>query len=103
MTKNDHIIIGECPICNRDMWKGPSTDKHHMIPKCKGGRITEYLHKICHRKIHSLFSEKELEKRYNDPEVIKVHPEIVKFIKWVEKKHPTFYDKTVSHNRKKRR
>jgi len=96
-------VIGICPICGRDMWKGPSIDKHHFVPKCRGGKATEYVHRICHRKIHSLWTEKELEKEFNDPEKIKANEEMQKFIKWVCKKEPDFYDKTVSHSRKKRR
>lgn len=98
---NEHEIIGQCPICDREMWKGPSIDKHHLIPKCKGGKETEYMHKICHRKIHSIWSEKELARDYNNPETIKEHEEMQKFIKWVKKKEPDFYDKNEQHNRKK--
>ena len=98
---NEQEIIGQCPICDRDMWKGPSIDKHHLIPKCKGGKETEYMHKICHRKIHSIWSEKELARDYNNPEKIKEHEEMQKFIKWVKKKEPDFYDKNEQHKRKK--
>lgn len=94
-------IVGQCPICDRDMWKGNSIDKHHMVPKCRGGKETEYLHKICHRKIHSIWTEKELEKEYNDSEKIKEHEEMQNFIKWVNKKEPDFYDRNERHNRKK--
>jgi hypothetical protein len=95
-------VIGNCPICEREMWKGPSIDRHHFMPKCKGGRETEYVHKICHRKIHSLFTEAELAKEYYDPEKVIAHPEMQKFIVWVRKKEPDFYDKNKDHNRKKR-
>ena len=91
-----------CPICDREMWEGSSVDKHHFYPKCKGGKETELIHKICHRKIHSIFTEKELAKTYNNAEMVKQHPDIVKFIKWVAKKEPDFYDGSATHNRKKR-
>lgn len=84
------------------MIKGPSVDKHHLVPKCKGGKETELMHKICHRKIHSLFNEKELAKEYNTAEKIKEHPEVQKFIKWIKKKDPEFYESSKNHNRKKR-
>lgn len=92
---------GNCPICDRPMIKGPSIDKHHMVPKCRGGKETHFLHKICHRKIHSIWTEKELEKTYNNAEIIKENEEIQKFIKWVSKKDPEFYDKNETHSRKK--
>ena len=98
----DIIVIGDCPICEREMWKDHFVDKHHFVPKCRGGRETEWVHKVCHRKIHSVFTEKELEKKYNNAESVREHPEIQKFIKWVSKKDPDFYDSTVTHNRKRR-
>ena len=94
-------IIGKCPICNRDMIDGYFVDRHHFLPKCRGGKETEYIHKICHRKIHSLFTDKLLEKKYNTAESILEHPEIIKFVKWVSKKDPKFYDKNFTSNIKK--
>ena len=95
-------IIGDCPICDREMWKGYFVDKHHFLPKCKGGRETEWVHQVCHRKIHSVFTERELAKKYNTAESVKEHPEMIKFVNWISKKDPDFYDKTVTHNRKRR-
>lgn len=99
---SDPVVVGQCPICERDMWKGPSIDKHHFTPKCRGGKDSEYLHKICHRKIHSLWTEKELEKEFNDPNKVIAHPDMQKFIAWVQKKDPDYYDKNDTHNRKKK-
>lgn len=99
IKKNE--IVGMCPICDREMWKGNSIDKHHFVPKCRGGKKTKFLHKICHNKIHSVWTEKELEKEYNDPNKICLNGDIQKFIKWIKNKEPDFYDKTVQHNRKK--
>lgn len=98
---NEPEIIGLCPICDREMWKGPSIDKHHMTPKCRGGKETEFLHKVCHRKIHSIWTEKELEKEFNNADKIREHEEIQKFIKFISKKDPDFYDKNEQHKRKK--
>ncbi len=96
------MIIGNCPICDREMWNDNSSDRHHFYPKCKGGKETEWVHRVCHRKIHSIFTENELAKKYNNADLIREHPEIIKFIKWISKKEPNFYDKTITHNRKKR-
>ena len=95
------IVVGSCPICDRDMLKGPSIDRHHFYPKCKGGRETEWVHKVCHRKIHSIWTENELAKEYNNAEIVRQHPEIIKFVKWVSNKEPDFYDRNVTHNRKR--
>ncbi len=76
-----------CPLCSREMIKGNSIDKHHLIPKAAGGKNIppELCHKICHQKIHSLFTEKEL-LLYNSWDKLKEHQDIKKFIKWVQKK-----------------
>lgn len=96
------MIIGICPICNREMLDDGSSDRHHFYPKCKGGRETEWIHKICHRKIHSIFTENELANNYNTAESVKSHEEIKKFIKWVSKKDPNFYDRSITHKRKRK-
>lgn len=100
MDKKDYL--GNCPICERQMVKGPSVDKHHFLPKCKGGKETQYLHRICHRKIHSLFTEKECAEQYNNPNKVLEHPDIQVFVEWVRKKDVEFYDRSISHNRKRK-
>lgn len=91
-----------CPLCGREMVPGPSVDLHHLIPKSKKGKDTVYIHKICHRKVHSVFTEKELEKEWNTIEKLKSNPEISKFVKWVSKKDPEFLDSSRDHKRKRR-
>lgn len=94
--------LGNCPICEREMLKGPFSDKHHFLPKCKGGKETEHVHRVCHNKIHSVFTESELAKKYNDPGKVREHPEMQKFIEWVKNKEPNFYDRNERHTRKRR-
>lgn len=86
------VDLGLCPLCGRQMIAGASVDEHHFVPKSKGGRDKVPLHKICHRKIHSLFNEKELSLVYNTPEKLLEHPDIQAFVKWVQKKQPEYND-----------
>lgn len=81
-----------CPLCNRPL--AEPSNKHHLIPVSKGGKNTPtiVLHNICHRKIHTVFSEKELKRYYHTISRIKENEEIQKFIKWVQKKEPQYYD-----------
>ena len=81
-----------CPVCERELEK--PFDKHHLVPKSKGGKETVYLHKICHRKIHSVFTEVDLKKNFNTIEKLKEHPEIIKFINWIRNKPSGFYKRT---------
>ena len=81
-----------CVLCERKL--GMPYDEHHIVPKSKGGRETVTLHRICHSKIHSVFSLAELRNHYKDINSIKNHDEIKKFIKWISGKPPTFYKRT---------
>lgn len=94
---------GLCPICSRKMIKGKSLDRHHFIPKLKKGKETTLLHLICHRKLHSIFTESEMAKYYNTPEKCKEHPEIIKFIKWVKNKDPEYVESHKESNKKKKK
>jgi hypothetical protein len=89
----------ECLLCDRPL--ASPYNRHHLLPLSKGGRgtTTILLHKVCHDKIHSVFTEMDLKRHYNTIERLKENEEIANFIKWVSKKEPQFYDKSV---RKKR-
>lgn len=81
-----------CPLCERPI-SDAQKDAHHLIPKSRGGRHTEYLHRICHRQIHALFSEAELERQYNNVEALLGHPEMARFVAWVRTKPEDFYER----------
>ena len=93
----------KCAICHRELGT-ENISRHHLVPKSKGGTFgdTIMIHNICHQKIHSLFTEKELKETYNTPETLRAHEEMWKFIKWVRKKDPTFYQRNRWSKRKKR-
>lgn len=91
--------IGPCPLCGRPMVAGPSLDRHHWVPRSEGGREQILMHRICHRKIHSVFTERELATTYSSPEALRAHPEIARFLKWVRKKPPEYMDR---HRRRRR-
>ncbi len=74
------------------MIDGPSVDRHHWVPRTKGGREMETLHLICHRMIHRVFSEKELATRYSDPAAILEHPDIQRFVAWVRRQPAEYVD-----------
>ena len=95
---------GPCPICGREMFDdGVSTNRHHFLPKSKGGTATELVHRICHDMAHRLFSESELAREYSDPEKLRSHPDIAAFVSWVSKRHPLFVGKCDRHSMKGKR
>ena len=81
---------GRCPLCGRPMVRGSSVNDHHLVPRSKGGRARWTIHKVCHGKIHAVFTEAELAKRYSTFASLRGHPEIAAFIRWVRRKEPTF-------------
>ena len=96
-----NLIPIVCPICNRII-PASQKDAHHLVPKSKGGKSTEYLHRICHKQIHALFNENELAKTFNTAESLKNHPDMEIFINWVKTKPDTFYEKTAKSLRVKK-
>ena len=86
--------LGPCPICGRPMIAGPSVDRHHFLPRVEGGRQSAPVHRICHRKLHTLWSERELARLYRTPEAIRAHPEIRRFVAWLRRKPPEFWAPT---------
>lgn len=91
-----------CPLCGRELGN-VNIDRHHLVPKTYKGKEQFPIHKICHRKIHSAFTEKELMLRFHTWEALREADEIKAFIAWVAKKEPGYYANTVSSNRKRGR
>lgn len=93
--------VPPCPLCGRPIVPGPSADEHHLVPKSEGGRDKTLVHRVCHRKIHATFSEKELARGYASWEALRGHPEIASFVQWVRKKPPEFNDGSARPRRRR--
>ena len=52
------------------------------------------VHPICHRTIHAVLTNKQLERGYATAELLRDHPEISRFIDWVRGKEPDFHAPT---------
>lgn len=91
--------LGTCPVCGRMMLAGDSVDRHHWRPKSQGGTISEYLHRTCHRKLHSLFSDRDLAREFATPEKVRQHPDMQAFIRWVRHQPP---ERVVRHRQPRR-
>lgn len=81
-----------CPLCSRTLG-AEHVDEHHLVPKSEGGRDKFKIHRVCHTKIHSSFTERELAASYSDWASLKSHPEMAKFIAWVAKKPAHYIDR----------
>jgi hypothetical protein len=91
-----------CPLCGRTLGS-INVDRHHLIPKTFKGTEQFSIHKICHRKIHSVFTERELYKAFHTWESLRADPQLQSFIGWVANKVPGFYTRTFTTNSKKKK
>lgn len=78
-----------CVLCGRPL--GARVEFHHLVPKSEGGRTTAPVHPICHRTIHATLPNAELARSYADPAVLRAHPEIARFLRWIAGKDPDFH------------
>ncbi|HKK69525.1 MAG TPA: hypothetical protein VJ946_14975 [Bacteroidales bacterium] len=97
--KGEHL--GSCPLCGREMICGKSVNEHHPVPKSMGGSEKVFMHTVCHHKIHTVFTERELGQEYYTFDKLREHDEISKFIRWVRKQPPEFIDKNRTSGRLK--
>lgn len=81
-----------CWLCQRAL--GDRIEWHHPIPKSRGGRQVVPVHPICHRALHTNFTNAELARIGNDLEVLRVNGAVAKFLAWVAGKDPNFHAPT---------
>ncbi len=91
-----------CPLCDRVI-PPAQVDRHHLVPKSKGGRRTEFMHRVCHRQVHALLTESELAGQYATVEALLQQPEVQAFVAWVKTKPEDFFVRTHKSTRMQRR
>lgn len=91
-----------CPICLHAYPTGELT-KHHLVPKSRKGRVTRLLCRNCHRQVHALFTEKELERYYGTLEELLAANALQPWIAWIRKRKPAGRLRTHNSRRKRRR
>jgi hypothetical protein len=52
------------------------------------------VHPICHRAIHVSFSNSELARLFAAPDLLRNHPEMARFLRWIAAKPPDFHART---------
>ncbi len=74
----------ECELCRREVAR---CTVHHLVPKAKGGRFgpTARLCSTCHRQLHALFSEATLAQELYSIPLLRAHPQVHNYLKWVRK------------------
>ncbi|HWT39615.1 MAG TPA: HNH endonuclease signature motif containing protein [Paraburkholderia sp.] len=89
-----------CPLCGRAI-PPDQRDEHHLIPKAEGGRETVALHRICHRQLHALFSERELATTYASVDRLLDNEQVRAFVNWIRTKPVGFHERTRSSRRRR--
>ena len=93
-------MIAPCELCQRET----ALTRHHLVPQCRHKnkwnkknfpRATVKTHlsllcSACHRQLHALFTEKELERRLCDVDRLRAEPAVQKFVAWISGKPPGF-------------
>lgn len=85
------------------MVPGPSVDRHHLVPRSLGGKEAVWLHRVCHQKIHSVLTERELAHGYSTFEALRGHGEIARFVAWIQRKDPELVLRHRDHRDRRRR
>lgn len=78
--------LEDCPLCERPMYHGSD---HHLVPRSRGGKATQAICNDCHKAIHALFTNKELEQKYNTVESLLADERFAKMAKFLSKQDPT--------------
>ena len=87
--RDDELEPEICQLCYRPI-PPALREAHHLIPKSRGGTTTVPMHRVCHKQIHALFTETELARHYPTSEALRAHPEMARFIHWVQDKPSDF-------------
>ncbi|MCJ2181194.1 HNH endonuclease [Novosphingobium sp. 1949] len=81
-----------CWLCGRAL--GRRIEWHHPVPKSRGGRTTEPVHRICHRTLHASFANAELARIGGDVARLRERVEIARFLAWIADKPADFHAPT---------
>ena len=93
-------MLGPCQLCARET----ALTRHHLVPQCRHRNkwnkknfdrreVKTNLLLLCggcHKQLHALFTEKELERRLHDLPSLRAEPEVQKFVAWIRSKPPGF-------------
>lgn len=87
-----------CPLCGRPN-RRPSD--HHLVPKSRGGKVTETICRDCHDAIHATFDNKQLEKEYATVDALLAHDGLAKTIRFIAKQDGRVRTRAMKTRKKK--
>lgn len=95
---SEKALIATCWLCERAL--GARVERHHPLPRSRGGRETVALHPICHRAIHASFANTELQHLRDQPGALRRNPAVARFLAWIATKPPDFHAPTFGPRRR---
>lgn len=102
------MALGRCELCER---AEVSLTRHHLVPRTRhSNKLNKKLFdrvdvveriallcRPCHKMIHALFTEKQLEREFNTLAALRAQGDVARFVDWIRTKPPGFH----SYTRKK--
>lgn len=90
------MVDGPCALCGRVV-PGRLLTLHHTLPRQRGGKAE---HRVpmcrpCHKQVHAIFTNKQLERELDSVEKLQVAPELQEFLAWIRKQKPDRVFRTV--------
>lgn len=87
----------QCALCGRHVPPEMIT-LHHLKPRERGGKAEDRrpLCRPCHKQLHAMFSNRELEKLYGSLELLKNSEKLQPFLTWIRKQKPGRNFRTVA-------
>lgn len=86
----------KCEFCDREGI--PGTHGHHVVPRCKGGKVIVPTCGDCGSFIHKTWSHNELRDEYNTVDKIRNDERYKRFLKWLLKQRTDVNHKTKRRN-----
>jgi hypothetical protein len=89
-----------CPLCGRP---NSHPSDHHLIPQCRGGEegTKTTICRDCHDAVHSMFSNKQLEREYSSIEALMANADFAKMVAFIGKQNGRVHFK-LAKNQKRR-
>lgn len=90
-----------CQLCQRAVPAHLIT-QHHLTPKQRGGKAEHRtpLCKPCHKQVHAVFSNKQLERELASLDALRAAPEMQAFLTWIRKQKPDRNFRTIDSARR---
>ena len=87
-----------CALCRREVDR---TTVHHLVPRARGGNHGPIanLCPTCHRQLHAMFSVATLADELHSVELLRAHPRVAGFLRWMRKQRGASFPVRRAKNR----